>query len=75
MAESHTTYQTRLYLSRNAHERMNEVSRMLNCFYNAALEERCEAWRLRRASRTPHTSTKFSARAPTRLWNPRDANA
>lgn len=51
MGPIHTTYRTRLYPSRSTHGRMDEVSRMLNSIYNAALEERRAAWRLRREAR------------------------
>lgn len=45
MIATHTTYQAQLYLTRNAHERMDEVSRMLNSLYDAAIEHRKTAYR------------------------------
>ena len=70
MVASHTTYQAQLYLTRNTHERMEVVSRMLNDLYNAALDERHEAWRLRRESRgLDDQSTELTAiRAELSEW-------
>ena len=45
MANTHTTYQARLYLNSAAHDRMGEVCRMLNRLYNAALEHRRGAYK------------------------------
>ena len=46
MATTHTTYQLRCHVRRSGHARLAEVCRMLNTLYNAALQERRDAWRM-----------------------------
>ena len=46
----HTTYQLRCYLSKSGHPRLDEVRRMLNTLYNAALQERRDAWKMAKKS-------------------------
>ena len=42
----HTTYQLRCHVRKGGHARLDEVRRMLNTLYNAALQERRDAWRM-----------------------------
>ena len=46
MATVHTIYQQRGYLRRHGHERMDAVMRQCATLYNAALQERRDAYRM-----------------------------
>ena len=46
MVTVHTTYQLRCHIPKPGHARLAEVRRMLNTLYNAALQERRDAWRM-----------------------------
>ena len=47
MATAQTTHQLRCHVRKAGHARLDEVCRMLNTLYNAALQERRDAWRMR----------------------------
>lgn len=46
MSHTHTTYQLRCHIRKGGHARLDEVRRMLNTLYNAALQERRDAYRM-----------------------------
>ena len=50
MTRAHGTYQMRCYTSRQGYARFDEVLRMCQRLYNAALAERRDAWKMRRVS-------------------------
>ena len=50
MTRAHVTYQMRCYSGRQGYARFDEVLRMCQRLYNAALAERRDAWKMRRVS-------------------------
>ena len=50
MSQAHGTYQMRCYTNRQGYARFDEVLRMCQRLYNAALAERRDAWKMRRVS-------------------------
>ena len=46
MTATHTTYQLRCHIRRRGHRNLEEVCGMLNRLYNAALQERRDAYRM-----------------------------
>ena len=50
MAQTYTTYQLRCHLRKGGHARLDEVRQMLNRLYNAALQERRDAYKMQSVS-------------------------
>ena len=46
MPDTHTTHQLRCHIRKSGHARLGEVRGMLNTLYNAALQERRDAYRM-----------------------------
>ena len=76
MTTAHTTYELRGYLSRSGHARLDAVLRECAELYNAALQERRDAYRMVRKTVTLYDQTKqfTDVRNDLPEWGSRDVN-